>query len=607
MRSGLPAFTHGTGEEFDTMVAMQDGTRLFTTIQLPDGGGPFPAILVRSPYAQVSLILRDTLCGRFVRYGYACVFQDTRGQGGSEGGWNPGGNNEIEDGRDTLHWLAEQSFQDGNIAMVGSSYLASVQFAALAGGAPDELKTIVPAMYTTDNRGVMYQDGMFRHETYTAWASMMRGSGLSLASAGDEYQQAIRYRPHIDVDQAVFGLPMPWYRQMISAESPRSDYWHRPDTVAVRQVLETTHVPMLMIGGWYDVFFGPQFEDWQRLASQPDSRYIIGPYTHSGTTGDLPTPNSEGGRFQWKQMLPWLEHHLKGKPLTLPTGLNIYEMGDGEWQERERWPAATTQKTFHLANLPDANACDGGVLAELPGQGEVRFRYDPDDPVPTRGGAGMLAFNLPGYGGAPPANVEQLPSPTRLKPVQHHAAMPFEAVAEFMQELDAIESISARALQWLILTATRSRETMLATWDEIDRDNAVWTIPSERMKARREHRVPLSPAAVRLLDRLTPVAGNPHVFVGTRTGNPLSSMALLKCMRDRGYGVKGHRGPYVPHGFRSSFRDWCGEVSSYPRDVAEMALAHVIEDRTEAAYRRGDLFEKRRAMMDDWAAFVTVT
>ena len=407
MRSGLPAFTYGAGDKFDTMVAMQDGTRLFTTIQLPDGEGPFPAILVRSPYAQVSLILRDTLCGRFVRYGYACVFQDTRGQGGSEGGWNPGGNTEIEDGRDTLHWLAEQSFQDGNIAMVGSSYLASVQFAALAGGVPDELKTIVPAMYTTDNRGVMYQDGMFRHETYTAWASMMRGSGVSLTSAGDEYQQAIRFRPHVEVDQAVFGLPMPWYRQMISAESPRADYWHRPDTVAVREVLETTRVPMLMIGGWYDVFFGPQFEDWQRLASQPDSRYIIGPYTHSGTTGDLPTPNSEGGRFQWKQMLPWLEHHLKGEPLTLPTGLSIYVMGEGEWQERERWPAATTKKTLHLSNLPEAKACDGGALAELPGPGEARFHYDPDDPVPTRGGAGMLAYNLPGYGGAPPANVEQ--------------------------------------------------------------------------------------------------------------------------------------------------------------------------------------------------------
>jgi putative CocE/NonD family hydrolase len=407
MSSGLPAFTHGAGEQFDVMVAVQDGTRLFTTVQLPDGDGPFPAVLVRSPYAQVSLLLRDTLCGRFVRYGYACVFQDTRGQGQSEGGWDPGTNVEIGDGRDTLNWLAKQPFQDGNIAMVGSSYLASVQFAALAGGAPPELKTIVPAMYTTDNRGAMYQDGMFRHETYTAWASMMRGSNASIASAGEEYQQAIRHRPHKEVDTAVFGMPMPWYREMLAAESPLDDHWHGEDTIAVRDVPETTTVPMLMIGGWYDVFFGPQFEDWQRLASQASSRYIIGPYTHSGTTGQLPAPDAEGGRFQWRQMLPWLDHHLKGKPLTLPTGLSIYVMGDAAWQERKQWPAADNEKLLHLSNLEAANKCEGGKLADTPGEGEASFTYDPDNPVPTRGGAGMLAFNLPGYGGAPPATVEQ--------------------------------------------------------------------------------------------------------------------------------------------------------------------------------------------------------
>jgi hypothetical protein len=162
-----------------------------------------------------------------------------------------------------------------------------------------------------------------------------------------------------------------------------------------------------MIGGWYDVFFGPQFEDWQRLASRDHSRYIIGPYTHSGTTGELDTPGAEGGRFQWRQMLPWLEHHLKGKPLTLPTGLSIYVMGDGEWQERKRWPVAEQEKVLHLSNLEDANTCEGGELAEAGGRGEVSFTYDPDNPVPTRGGAGMLAFNLPGFDGAPPANVEQ--------------------------------------------------------------------------------------------------------------------------------------------------------------------------------------------------------
>ena len=125
------------------------------------------------------------------------------------------------------------------------------------------------------------------------------------------------------------------------------------------------------------------------------------------------------------------------------------------------------------------------------------------------------------------------------------------------------------------------------------------------MKARREHRVPLSRQAVELLTQLPLVKGNPYVFPGARHGRPLSNMAMLQLMRGMGYGLGGEGGDFVPHGFRSSFRDWTGEVTSYPRDVAEMALAHTIENKVEAAYRRGDLFEKRRAMMQDWGDYIT--
>ncbi len=408
--AGLPSFTHGAGERFDRMVAMSDGVKLLTKVALPDGVGPFPTVLVRSPYAQVDWLLRDYLCGRFIRYGYGCVYQDTRGQGGSEGSWDPG-SDEIADGRDTLAWLAAQDFQDGNLAMVGSSYLASVQFAALAGGAPPELKTIVPAMYTTDNRGVMYQDGLFRHETYTAWASMMRGPDHSTDDAGAEYQAAVRHRPHDEVDTEIFGVAMPWYQEMIAATSPADDHWQREQSVRVRQVPETLAIPVLMVGGWYDVFFGPQFEDWRRLATQAESRYIIGPWTHTGSVGDLEMPNADGWTLQWAEMLPWLAHHLKGEPLRPPTGLRLYVIGDGDWQERKVWPAAALPQTLHLTNLEAAGGCEGGGLADAPGTREAThtatYTYDPDDPVPTRGGAGMLAYRFPGYGGAPPANVEQ--------------------------------------------------------------------------------------------------------------------------------------------------------------------------------------------------------
>ncbi len=405
--SGLPAFSHGAGERLERMVPMADGVALYTTVHLPSGDGPFPTVLMRSPYAQIGWLMRDLVCGRFVRYGYACVYQDTRGQGGSEGDWDPGANPEIADGRDALAWLTRQDFQDGNIAMVGASYLASVQFAALADGASPALKAIVPSMYTTDNRGVMYQDGLFRHETYTAWASLMRDPDNTGGDPGEDYQKAIRHRPHSEVDTEIFGEPMPWYQGMLTATSPGDPYWQRADRVKLRNTPQTMTVPVLMIGGWYDVFFGPQFEDWQRLATRSESRYIIGPWTHSGDVGDLDMPNAGGGRFQWLEMLPWLEHHLKGKPLDMPTGLSLYVIGDGDWQQHDDWPAAVGTRTFSLSNLDAANTCDGGTLGAVPGPGEAAFTYDPDNPVPTRGGAGMLAQGIPGFGGAPRANVDQ--------------------------------------------------------------------------------------------------------------------------------------------------------------------------------------------------------
>ncbi|MCG7983762.1 tyrosine-type recombinase/integrase [Candidatus Thiodiazotropha endoloripes] len=197
-----------------------------------------------------------------------------------------------------------------------------------------------------------------------------------------------------------------------------------------------------------------------------------------------------------------------------------------------------------------------------------------------------------------------LAKPSRVKKASHLPAMPYFDVPAFMMELAKNGSNSALALQFLILTATRTSEVLQAKWDEIDLDKGVWIIPAERMKTRREHRVPLLDAALSILAAVHRIEGNPYLFPGSRHGRPLSNMALLQLMRGMGYGVNGNRGGYVPHGFRSSFRDWSGEISSFPRDVAEMALAHAIKNKVEAAYRRGDLFEKRREMMQEWADYL---
>lgn len=189
-----------------------------------------------------------------------------------------------------------------------------------------------------------------------------------------------------------------------------------------------------------------------------------------------------------------------------------------------------------------------------------------------------------------------LPPPATVANAGHHAALPVGNVGEFMQALRAQTGISARALEFTILTAVRSGETRGALWSEIDEDSATWTIPAERMKAKREHRVPLSPAALALIRALPRVEGADLIFASPR-GGELSDMSMTAVLRRMKVDA-------VPHGFRSTFRDWCSERTNYPREVAEMALAHTIGDKVEAAYRRGDLFEKRRRMMADWAGFV---
>jgi integrase len=200
-----------------------------------------------------------------------------------------------------------------------------------------------------------------------------------------------------------------------------------------------------------------------------------------------------------------------------------------------------------------------------------------------------------------------LPKPSRVKTVNHHPAMPYDDLPVFMAELSKKSvSVSALALRYLILTATRTSEVLKVQWSEIDQGAAIWIIPAGRMKTKREHRVPLSDVAMDILNALPRITGNPYVFPGARKGQSLSNMSLLELMRGMGYGVNCNRGDYVPHGFRSSFRDWSGEVSSYPRDVAEIALAHTVGNKVEAAYQRGDLFTKRRAMMQDWPDFCKV-
>jgi integrase len=190
-----------------------------------------------------------------------------------------------------------------------------------------------------------------------------------------------------------------------------------------------------------------------------------------------------------------------------------------------------------------------------------------------------------------------LPARAKVQRVQHHPALPYAELGAFMAELRKQQGLAARAMELLVLTATRTTECIAARWSEFDLDERVWTIPGERIKAGREHRIPLSPVAVALLRNLAENRIGEFVFPG-RPDKPLSNGALLALLK------RMDRADLTSHGFRSTFRDWAAEQTNFSREVAEMALSHAISDKVEAAYRRGDLLEKRRRLMDAWASYM---
>lgn len=268
---------------------------------------------------------------------------------------------------------------------------------------------------------------------------------------------------------------------------------------------------------------------------------------------------------QWTNTLAEYAHPLIGKMMVRHiTRPHIVEILEPIW--------ATKTET--------ASRLRGRLEAILDWARVKGFRDDGINPAAWRGNLDKL-----------------LSAPKRTKRVRNHPALPIEQMGAFMVTLRAIEGISARCLEFTILTAARSGEARGARRPEVDLEKGIWIVPPERMKGKKEHRVPLSPAAVALVKSMPERPDNDLIFASPRSGSVLSDMALLELMRRQDLEA-------TPHGFRSTFRDWAGEYTNYPRELAEVALAHIKNDSTEAAYWRGDVLEKRRRMMVDWAEFI---
>ena len=278
---------------------------------------------------------------------------------------------------------------------------------------------------------------------------------------------------------------------------------------------------------------------------------------------------------------------------------------DGWRNDKHRAQWRSTLKAYaipHFGEMPIAAIETSHVLAAL----EPIWREKPETARRVRGRIETIldAAKVRGLrSGENPArwrgHLDHL-LPKRSKASQgHHAALAYAEVPAFMGELREREAVAARALEFAIITAARSGEVLGATWGEVDLAAAIWTIPGERMKAGREHRVPLPARAVEILRAVQPLnvgeEASAPLFPATR-GGPLSSMAMAMLLRRMAQ-------PVTAHGFRSSFRDWAAEQTAFPFEVAEMALAHTVGNKVEAAYRRGDMFEKRRKLANAWASY----
>lgn len=391
-QSKLPEFTHEFGGSEDVFVPMRDGVKLHTEVFRPRGVERAPVIFVRLPYEFLRPLER-LHCLVLTRYGYACVLQDVRGQLESEGVWEPI-IHERDDGLDALQWLVKQPFVDGNIAMRGPSYLTCTQL-LVADQLPPEVKTLVPSVFGVDFRMSAYERGLLRHDLLTAWATLMPERGMRV-SKGREYLKVAAYRPALEADEKIIGKVLPWYRDVLLADEPSSAYWQSATQLEVRGIPERAKVPMLFVAAFFDPFFTAQLDTWNRLATKDQSVLVIGPWNHLNmTSGDI-SYDVDTGRFDpWPLMLEWFDHHLKGKPLSTlkPGTVRTLGPGDSEWQTYSSWPQTLPLTSLHLGDGAKANDCAGGTLAaRATATSDVQYVFDPANPVPTRGGASLLAF-----------------------------------------------------------------------------------------------------------------------------------------------------------------------------------------------------------------------
>ncbi len=396
---------HCFGRMLEFRIGMRDNVKLHTRVYFPEGEGPWPVILERSPYPQMRPML-ELIGKQFTKYGYAFVSQDCRGKGLSEGEWEPFAN-ERHDGLDTIGWIVGQPWMNRNMAMYGHSYGGFEQW-ILADSMPPEVKTLFIGVFGTERYRQMYMNGMFRHEIYTSWA--IENAGLTVQEPlGDLYRKALRYRPHMVMDVGLLGRELPWYRDWVTNVSGESDYWQSGLWSDLRAIPAHIRVPVFLVGGWYDHHLDGMVCAYRNLREEvrEKSRFVIGPWIHTlQPAGDLVYPGNEFSAL--REALQWFDHHLKGLEYGKSTGCaETYVIREGVWKDWQGWREGGHQASLNLSTKrSDLKRAMSLSFADQE-SGVVSFDYDPDDPVATKGGEALLAWISPGFGGCAPGPVFQ--------------------------------------------------------------------------------------------------------------------------------------------------------------------------------------------------------
>lgn len=383
------------GKETEVMVPMRDCVRMSTDVYLPDGQGPFPALLLRLPYdkerGMIDIPITKLVAMIFVSQGYAVVIQDTRGRFDSEGEWDPFVN-EQKDGVDTVRWIEAQPWFDGNLGLFGASYFGFTEY-AIARHRPACVRAMAPLITAGNIYSWLYYSGLPRTDMVVKWALGMHEPDAFDSFPQEAFLEAALTWPLREGDDITVG-DTPWYNEWL--EHPFHDDWY--DRFLPRDFMESVETPMLMLSGWFDIFLTNQLEDFEaakaRLQNSDDVRIIIGPWTHQMgffEEHDLRFPGGQSILCFIEQFGDWYDHHLRGEAMKAAWGpVRIYDPGRARWLDRETlWAENREAFTLHLKGDQGAASCEpsGELVKAPPSQAaQIEYTYDPLEPVVNYGG-----------------------------------------------------------------------------------------------------------------------------------------------------------------------------------------------------------------------------